>query len=505
MSTVLELVLDAASRHPTRVAVWADGETITYAELVAAAERVATAMLDAGVQPGDRVAILAQRNIAAYVGVIAALRAGCVYVPLNSRYPAARNRKMIDLSRATALLVDATCNERYPELFATLTIPLESKVRARTTWPSRAPEDDCYLIFTSGSTGEPKGVPITHANLLAYRDGILGICPITHEDRVTQLADLSFDLSVHGWVIALTTGAALYNIAEQANLLATRYVEEQELTVWISVPSAAGLAKQAGMLEPGSLPSLRAALFCGEALHGTVASAFAAAAPNAEVINLYGPTEATVEISWHRYQADDATSIVSIGVPFESQHMDVFGPDNVRLPDHEVGELLLAGSQLTRGYWEAPELDAAKFVVISGMRWYRTGDLARRTAKGFEYVGRLDQQTKIRGFRVELLEIERTLRGLLECESLAVIAWPVTPDGGAEGTVAFVAGAPIETGPALARMGELLPPYMVPAQIVWIDEVPLNNNGKTDYNALKQRLDDAVPSTADPTARGTRT
>jgi amino acid adenylation domain-containing protein len=485
MSTVLELILDAARRHPTRVAVWADGETITYGELIAAAERVATALLDAGVRPGDRVAILAQRNIATYVGVVAVLRAGCVYVPLNSRYPAARNRKMIDLAAATALLVDPACSERYPALFATLTLSLDSKLRARTSWPARAAEDDCYLIFTSGSTGEPKGVPITHANVLAYREGILGICSITHEDRVTQLADLSFDLSVHGWIVALTTGAALYNIAEHANLLATRYVEEQALTVWISVPSAAGLAKQAGMLVPGSLPTLRAALFCGEALHGAVARAFAAAAPNAEVINLYGPTEATVEISWYRFRADDATSVVPLGVPFEGQHMDVFGPDNVRLPDHAVGELLLAGSQVMRGYWEAPALDAAKFVEISGMRWYRTGDLARRTTNGFEYAGRVDHQTKIRGFRVELLEIERTLRGLLACDAVAVIAWPVTPDGGAEGTVAFVAGAPIDIGPALARMGELLPPYMVPAQVVWIDEVPLNSNGKTDYNALR--------------------
>jgi D-alanine--poly(phosphoribitol) ligase subunit 1 len=481
--TILELILDAASRHPTRVAVWADGETITYAELIAAAERVATALLDTGVQPGDRVAILAQRNIAAYVGIVATLRAGCAYVPLNSRYPAARNRKMIELARATALLVDDTCSQRYSDLFATTLSLAQPLTKVRTRWPSRAAEDDCYLIFTSGSTGEPKGVPITHANLLAYREGILGISAITHEDRVTQLADLSFDLSVHGWVVALTTGAALYNIAEHSNLLATRYVEEHELTIWISVPSAAGLAKQAGMLAPGSLPSLHGAFFCGEALHGAVASAFAAAAPNAEVINLYGPTEATVEISWHRYRPDDASSVVSIGVPFEGQHLDVFGPDNVRRPDHEVGEVLLAGSQLMRGYWETP---TEKLVEIEGMRWYRTGDLARRTAKGFEYVGRLDQQTKIRGFRVELLEIERTLRAVLARDELAVIAWPVTPDGGAEGTVAFVVGAPSED--VLARMAELLPPYMVPSQILWIDELPLNNNGKTDYNALRTRL-----------------
>jgi amino acid adenylation domain-containing protein len=351
----------------------------------------------------------------------------------------------------------------------------------------RAATDDCYVIFTSGSTGEPKGVPITHGNVLAYLEGISEIAPVTHDDRLIQLADLSFDLSVHHMVLALTSGAALYVIPDSASLLAPRFVSELELTGWCSVPSAAALARQAGLLEPGSMPSLRASHFCGEALHGAVAAAWAAAAPRSALFNLYGPTEATVAVSWHRYRPEDSSSVVPIGRPLRGQRMEVFGPDDRPLPESEVGELLLAGSQLTRGYWNGAALDTDKFRTINGTRWYRTGDLARHTrAGGFHYAGRLDHQTKVLGYRVELLEIENALRRITGRDTLAVVAWPVSLDGGAQGTVAFVAGPALDNEATLVALRAILPPYMVPSRLIAIDALPLNANGKTDYGALRK-------------------
>ena len=512
MTNLIDAIAGAAAAHGSRPAIWAGGDTLTYDDLMAFAARAATALVESGVRPGDRVAILTARSLASYVGVVAALRAGCVYVPLNRRYPVARNRAMLELSGATALIIDSEACQRFAELLSVPAQPLRtvvtleaaaaprcapgltyldhraiSSTRPRTAWPERGAGDDCYFIFTSGSTGVPKCVPITHGNLLAYLAGVSQIAPVTHDDRLIQLVDLSFDVSGHNMFLALTTGAALYSIPDHANLLAPRFVSELELTCWCSVPSAAGLARQAGLLDPGSLPSLRISQFCGEALHGAVAAAWAAAAPSSAVYNLYGPTEATITISWHRYRSEDAAAFVPIGRPFRGQQLEVFGADDRPLPDGEVGELLLAGSQLTRGYWNDAALDAEKFKTIAGVRWYRTGDLARRSElDGFHFVGRIDHQTKILGFRVELLEIESALRAITGRDALAVIPWPVTIDGGAQGTVGFVAGPPIDEEATLAGLRATLPPYMIPSRIIAVDALPLNANGKTDHGALRR-------------------
>jgi D-alanine--poly(phosphoribitol) ligase subunit 1 len=524
VATLIDAIDAAAAVHGTRLAIWARGETLGYAELVATSSQIASAMLEHGVMPGERIAILAQRSVAAYLAVVAATRAGCVYVPLNLRFPLARNRAMLELSGATVLVIDAECRERFGELLATppsslrivvsiddeVVLPRGSRLvpigqreiaatRPRASWPVRAPDDDCYLIFTSGSTGEPKGVPISHGNLLAYRAGHDEIVPATHDDRIIQLGDLSFDISVIGIVMALTHGAALYDVPEHANLLATRFVSEHELTIWMSMPSAIALAREAGVLEEGSMPSLRCSQIGGEALHGAVAAAWAAAAPSSAIYNLYGPTEGTIAWSSYRYgsRPDDATSLVPIGRPLRGQRMEAFGDDDRPVPDGEVGELWLAGSQLTRGYWNAPDLDMIKFRTIAGVRWYRTGDLVRRSEPvGFHYVGRVDQQVKILGFRVELLEIETALCELVARDAVAVIAWPIASDGAALGTIAFVPGPAVDATAVLAALRTRLPPYAIPSRIVAVEQLPLTAVGKTDYLALRRHP--ALQAAAEP-------
>jgi amino acid adenylation domain-containing protein len=517
----LSAAIAAAGRaHPHRAALWAKGTLVTYDELLDRSSRIAAALLDAGVRPGDRVAILGERSLDPYVGILAALRAGCVYVPLNPRFPLERNRAMVEAAAASALIIDRPSASRFEALLASppeglrvvvaadgvdaaraLAVVRPEALRAPEpgrAWPTRAPDDDCYLLFTSGSTGTPKGVPISHGNVLAYLAGISEITPVRADDRLVQLVDLTFDLSGHDMYLAWTNGAALYSVPEHGTLFATRYVADHDLTGWLSVPSAVGLARREGLLDDGSLPSLRFSHFCGEALPGPIAEAWAAAAPRSEIYNLYGPTEATIAFSWYRYERGQAEppTVVPIGRPLRDQRMRIVDDEDRVCAPGATGELLLAGSQLTRGYWRAPEIDAQKFVVLDGIRWYRTGDLARRTADDvFDYAGRIDQQTKILGFRVELLEIEGALRRVSGRDLVAVIAWPVTPDGGAEGTIAFVVGAPIDEDAVTARLGEVLPPYMVPRRFVYVDALPLNPNGKTDYRALA-RHPDLVPSDA---------
>jgi amino acid adenylation domain-containing protein len=512
MASLIDTISAVADRHGDRLALWARDEKFTYAELIGVASRTASLLLDAGVQPGDRVAILVQRSIHAYAGIVTVLRAGCVYVPLNPRYPVERNLAMLAASQASALIIDELCAREFSALvhtpppslrvvvvpdgpapvtaenLAVLDRATVSAARAESAFPVRADTDDCYLLFTSGSTGRPKGVPISHRNVQAYVAGINALQQVTPEDRLIQLADLTFDLSGHDLYIAWTNGAALYSVPENATLFAARFVEEHELTGWCSVPSAVGLARRAGMLAPGSLPTLRMSFFCGEALPAVVAEAWAAAAPRSVIFNLYGPTEATIAISAYHYRPGIAgPDVVPLGKPMGEQQMAVFGPDDRPVATGDTGELVLAGSQLARSYWHAPEIDAQKFVVVDGVRWYRTGDLARwDPTRGYLYAGRADQQVKILGYRVEVLEIESALRKVTARDHVAVVPWPISTDGGAEGTVAFVVGAPFDEDATRTAMRALLPPYMIPARFLFVAELPLNANGKTDYPALRK-------------------
>jgi non-ribosomal peptide synthetase component F len=311
---------------------------------------------------------------------------------------------------------------------------------------------------------------------------------VTPEDRIMQVVDLTFDLSVHDIFLAWTSGACLYSIPENGTLLCTRFIEEHEGTHWLSVPSAAALVKQAGLLTADCMPSLKYSFFCGEALTGTVAESWAAAAPNSKIINIYGPTEATVAFSACHYVPGQAQppAVVSLGEPFPEQHMGLFTEEGEWVDDG-VGEICLSGSQVTDGYWNAPEITAERFFEASGRRWYRTGDLGRYVrGEGYAYLGRADRQVKIRGYRVELQEIENAVRKTTGSDLAAVIPWPLDESGAALGCVAFVVGG--STTEALDRLRALLPDYMVPSAIEQLKEMPVNSNGKIDHRALAQAM-----------------
>jgi len=508
--TLTAALARSARLFPDRLALWARGETRTFAEFWDAAGTLAAALIAGGIRPNDRVAILSSRTVTAYTAIAAALRAAATYVPLNPRYPADRNRSILAASGARALIVDRRCAVQFADMLAapppdlavvlaperdtprsaarTLFLAvddLDAAAARRTAWPAPSPADRAYLLFTSGSTGAPKGVPITHANVGAYLAGVAAIAPVTPEDRLIQLVDLTFDLSAHDMFAAWTNGAAIVSVPENATPLAPRFVQELAVTQWLSVPSAIGIAHQAGILGEGSLPSLRASLFCGEAFPASLARLWARAAPNSAIHNLYGPTEATIAISHGPYRPDHPATVLPIGRPFAGQGMALFDDGGRPAAPGAVGEICLSGSQLTRGYWQQPGLDADKFLTVEGTRWYRTGDLGRMEAgDGLHFLGRVDHQIKIRGYRVETLEIEGALRAAAGRDLVAVLPLPAPEGGTAEGVVGFVAGAPLDTAAVLERLQGSLPDYMIPQALIVLDALPLNANGKVDLRAL---------------------
>jgi amino acid adenylation domain-containing protein len=459
-------------------------------------------------------AVFASRSSTAFAGVLGALLAGHGYVPLNPRFPADRCRDMLVRAGCRTLIVDGVAADRVDALLEGMDDPpvviapdepgrrLE---RAATLQPvTVAPDAIAYLLFTSGSTGRPKGVGVTHANVSAFVKTIVERYAIDERDRCSQTFDLTFDLSVFDMFVAWERGACLCCPSERELMAPGSFIRRAGLTVWFSVPSTGAFMRKLGMLKPDSYPSLRWSLFCGEPLPDEVARAWAAAAPSSTVENLYGPTEATIACTAQTFDPGrprelSVNGVVAIGEPLGETTTLVVDEQLREVAPGGDGELLVAGPQVTPGYWHDSERTAAAFVVPPGHDavHYRTGDRVRRPANGgpLAYLGRVDHQIKVLGHRVELGEIEAALREESGVDAAIAVGWPLTASG-AGGIVAFLGDLDADVTALRTALAARLPDYMVPRKILLMDELPLNANGKFDRRALLASLEPPPAPTA---------
>jgi amino acid adenylation domain-containing protein len=517
--------LESSERFASRPALVVDGEHLTYSDLRREAGKLASLLLQTAVSASSLAAILACRSVTAYAGILGILGTGKGYVPLNPKFPTERTRRMMILSGCNQVIVGKECIGSLRELLQgfhrPLTVilpetpdatslqmdfPLHRYLSSKDVCESRASvfETDAaaqataYLLFTSGTTGEPKGVPVSHSNVQSYIDYVCGQYDLNETDRFSQHFDLTFDLSVHDMFIAWERGACLYCLPEKAVLLPAKFIRDNALTAWFSVPSVISVLSKTRLLEPDFFPSLRYSFFCGEPLAASYAQMWQNAGPHSVVENLYGPTEATIAISHYRWNKNHSleeclNGICPIGWTFAGQRSSIVDQDFNLLSTYQAGELLLAGSQVTTGYWNDSEKTRAKFVRIGSSEdtvWYRTGDLVKQDETGcLYYLGRIDDQVKIRGYRAELQEIENVLRKACGTSQVVSIAWPVR-DGCADGVIAFVSGQEmLDEGDALNYCRTYLPSYMVPQKIYALDAFPLNVNGKVDRRGLVRMLE----------------
>ena len=514
--------LRSLERDPDHAALVLGNKTRTYAQLWEQASRLGAAVNEHSEPSAPAVALLANRSITAYAGILGILATGRGYVPLNPKFPIERTAAMLKASGCKTVIVGQECAETLECLLPSLDNPMtwilhgeefrldlgdraqghlavsSADIVGRLEAKEPHPTDDAtaYLLFTSGSTGTPKGVAVSQSNVCAYLDYVGPRYGFRSDDRFSQNFDLTFDLSVHDLFACWDAGATLCCFPEQT-LVPVTTIDEYELTVWFSVPSVAMFASKLGLLQPGAFPRLRLSLFCGEALSASLAESWQRAAPFSRLENIYGPTETTIAIThyqWdaHRSPAECVNGVVPIGWPFEGQQCCVVNEDLETMPLGKSGELCLAGSQVTGGYLNDPARTAAQFVRIASegdRTWYRTGDLARQDQRGcLYYLGRTDHQVKINGYRVELQEIDLVLREAAGVECAIAIPWPVS-DGMAKGIAAILCGA----DPALdARVFELcarrLPRYMVPSTVYHLEHLPLNSNGKVDRKQIAREL-----------------
>jgi amino acid adenylation domain-containing protein len=495
--------------------------SLSYEQLWNYAGKITAFLQDALDSSEKVVAVLADRSVAAYGGILGVLGSGRGYVPLNPKFPLERTLAMLRASGCKTVVVGQECAETLESLLPRLDKPLTfiipdagwepngdgiathrvidagqlSKV-ADPCDPAVAGDDTAYLLFTSGSTGVPKGVAVSQSNVVAYMEYAAKRFGIHGGDRCSQNFDLTFDLSVHDLFTCWDAGAVLCPYPEQTLTPAT-FIDELGLTVWFSVPSVAMFASKLGLLQPGAFPSLRWSLFCGEALSASLAEAWQKAADKSILENLYGPTEATIAITWYRWDsakspAECVRGLVPIGWPFDGQQVCAVNEDLASVPPGESGELCLGGSQVTRGYWNDREKTARSFVRLKhtgDQIWYRTGDLVRQDEKGcLFYLGRRDFQVKVNGYRVELQEIELVLREAARTELAVAIPWPLS-EGSASGIVGVLSGSdPARDEQIISACEAKLPRYMVPSRLHHFPHLPLNVNGKVDRGKITQML-----------------
>ena len=484
-------------RAPEAPALWVDGASTSYGVLEDQVRRVAGWLAGEGVQQGARVGVLAARGVSAIAGILGASWAGCTWVPLNPAHPQERLQNCISRAELDALIVDEAGfalldRLETPGRVLGPDVPLVAPIQ---TPPAACAADDvAYLMFTSGTTGMPKGVMISQGAIEHFIAVMQERYSVGPSDRVSQFFELTFDLSVFDLFMALGHGACLHVLPESARLGPAAFIQEQRLTVWFSVPSAAVLMHRFGQLRPDAFPELRLSLFCGEPLPAEPVRNWLAAAPESVVENLYGPTEATLACLLQPCTEDlavtDERGCVAIGQPYPEMRAAILSLDEAVIHnDDQPGELLLAGPQLADGYWRDQALTAERFIQLDGVRWYRTGDLARQDKQGrFHHLGRTDNQVKIFGHRVELEDIDAHLRKASGVDSAMAVAWPLA-HGSAQGVVAFVAGSELDAATIRARMKERVPQYMVPRQVKFLEALPLNANGKFDRKALLAMLD----------------
>ena len=499
-----ELFERQADRSPDRPAVTRGPQSLSYRELDERANQLARHLRLQGVETGDLVGLYLERSATAIVALLACLKAGAGYVPIDPIYPAERIRFILEHARVAAVLTEeallAQARDAHSGRIVTLDRDWPQVACQPTTRLTRAETGTsgdalAYVIYTSGTTGRPKGVMTEHRSVVHFVSAFNEVCDVTETDRIYQGFSLSFDGSVEEIWMALAHGASLIvppgDVARIGSEVG-RLLNESRATVFSTVPTMLSTID-------ADLPTVRLLIVSGEVCTADVVHRWAR--PGCRMLNVYGPTETTVNATVAECLPDRP---VTIGRPLTGYLAYILDEALQPVADGASGELHIGGPGLARGYFDLPELTAKHFIPnpvaesrATSARLYKTGDLARVTEQGtIDYLGRLDGQVKVRGFRVELGEIESVLR---EDPGVSMAVVTVTDRGGPQ-LAAYVTvprpGGPLDRDSVLQRLRSRLPDYMVPAFLDVLDEFPTLASGKVERRAL--------PAPVEPLVRGSR-
>ncbi|WP_274919513.1 non-ribosomal peptide synthetase [Streptomyces sp. WZ-12] len=502
--------LEHAAKSPEATAIFCDEGVMTYGELERRSALLAEQLVAEGARPGVPVGICAERGVSLLVGLLAILRSGACYLPLDPKYPDERLDFMVRDSGTALLLTTPGARGRCPQGPTVMVLgdTVETEPGARPD--VSVPKDSAYVIYTSGSTGQPKGVPIRHrscAAMLSEAQRIFEDCDLS---GVAAVSSICFDLAVMEIFAPLSQGGAVVLLESALHLPESPY--RHRVTHLNTVPSTMTSLLDAGDLAPG----LRSVVLGGEAVRRRLVDRVYRETKVTRVFNGYGPTEGTVFCTFKMVPPDESGE-PSIGMPSSTALLYVLDENLRPVPEGEPGELYLSGAGLAWGYVNRPRLTAERFVPdphLVGERMYRTGDIARFVPGGeLEFIGRADHQVKVRGYRIELEEAEGWLSGCPEVREGAVAVPSAAGQPGATSLVAYV--VPQDGSKTSARgdspwldaelqsritrrLEQMLPDYMVPETVVFLATLPVSPNGKLDRSALPEPPSPDSPRTTEP-------
>jgi non-ribosomal peptide synthetase-like protein len=475
-----------AMLRPQHAAVICNGETLTYAQLDTLANLMARALRARGVGPGALVGIYMKKSCRLFVAILGVLKAGAGYVPVDPKFPVARIKDIFEDSAAAAVLGDAAFVAALAGEIAAEIIDVETELQreipAVCTPVAAMPSDPSYVIYTSGSTGKPKGVVIEHRNALNFVKAMNEVYKPRGEDRVYQGFSVAFDASVEEIWAAFSVGATLVVPTEDVSRSAldvAEFIDAQQITIFSTVPSFLALIES-------DLASVRLLILGGEVCPPELVNRWAQ--PTRRMLNTYGPTEATVVATLSECRAG---APVTIGKPLPGYSTHVLDEQCRPVTPGECGELYIGGDSVARGYLNRPELNAERFIAdpfsTGDARLYRTCDLVRETETGdLHFMGRADGQVKVRGFRIELSEIEALL---MEHPAIRLAAAKVVDIDGMKEIAAYVVletTEPFDLGAVAEMMRGRVPEYMVPKYLETLNELPTLTSGKIDRNAFPE-------------------
>jgi tyrocidine synthetase III len=477
-STVIDRVIANARLTPMSIALQMEEETITYQQLDRDSKHIAACLRSRyQVKTGDRIALLMQRGPAMVVAMIAIMRAGAVYVPFDPEYSHARIRVLLQDSNAALLYSDHTSQGFLPDI----PVFIHQQVSA-PDMPEQAllPEDTAYIMYTSGSTGTPKGVLIPHAALADYVSTFTGYFTITPQDGVVQQASLAFDTSLEEIFPALCTGATLYIARGGGRDIAglQQLLQEKPVTVLSTTPLVLNELNR----QPECVANLRCIISGGDVLLPAYINKLL---ERTIIYNTYGPVETTVCALYHPVSGESNAGI--LGTPIANRQVYLLDAGQQLVPVGIAGEICIAGAGVAAGYLNRPEETARQFIshpLAPGERLYRTGDMGKWLPDGrIVFLGRRDEQVKVRGYRIEISEITSLLLLYPEVEDVVVTA-PYRPDGSRCLAAYLVAPEKTDMKEVRAYLLASLPAYMVPDYLVCLPALPLLTNGKVNRQQL---------------------
>lgn len=487
--SVTELVAAAFVAMPEQPAAEFYGLTYSRARLADKSDRLASWLIGHGIVPGSMVGIYMDRSMEMLVSVLAVMKAGGAYIPLDPKFPRRRIEQIIEETEFPILLTLARHLDDLPE-FAGTVLSVDSKASELAKeqvrhFPPISEGMLAYIIFTSGSTGKPKGVEVTHGAVVNLLTDLKDRLEVVPEDRLLAVTTLSFDISVLELMLPLVSGGTVIiatqaDAADGARLM--ELLDESGATVLQATPFTWKM-----LLELGFVPRPEFKMLCGgEAWPASMGERLLAS--GGRLWNMYGPTETTVWSSVTEVQRGAAS--ITIGPPIAHTRFYVLDDNLQPVPEGTPGELFIAGKGVARGYFKRPDLTAERFLedlFEAGERMYRTGDEVRQCADGrIEFIGRLDQQVKLRGFRIELGEIEAAMSQVPQVKDAVVV---LCKDSAGDDMLAGYYTSYSEVQPARIKesLQATLPFYMVPKLLERLEGFPLTPNGKTDRRALSAR------------------